>query len=97
MKKILQGFKQLFQKKRKKSTVYLCDPYRNRKCSREGCWPDGRKGPCQCTHNKNAAKRGDDGKPILATDDDMYNLDYWDYEVAQLLGTSEKSQKKQGL
>lgn len=74
MKKILQVFK------RDKKT-YVCDPYKNRKCIKAGCW-DFQHGPCKCTANKKFAKRDADGKPIIARDEDLYNEEYLDYLIS---------------
>lgn len=35
--------------------LYLCDPRRNTKCSKESCWLNG--GDCRCTTNVDCAER----------------------------------------
>ena len=94
MKKILHLFKKIFSKKTYRRKCYLCDPARNSKCSKDGCWYIS-KGPCRCTYKRKCAQIGEDGKPVIATDNDMYNLEWLEY---RLFGKpSEESQKKQGL
>lgn len=92
MRKILQAFKKLFSKKEKQQVIYVCDPERATKCSKEGCWylQDG---PCRCTSKKENAKRDVDGKPVIAETMDIWNDAYWE----KLLFGFEDSQKKQGL
>lgn len=80
MKKILQAFKKLFKGKRneKPKEFYICDPQRNQGCSKNGCW-EIYHGPCKCTASLKYAKRHDDGTPVVAKDEDLYNLDWADY------------------
>lgn len=75
MKRILQAFKQKIFNKRK---AYICDPYRARKCTKEACWAINH-GPCKCTIKKAYAKRDINGKPVIASDEDLCNEDYYDY------------------
>ena len=104
MKKILQDFKGWFWRKwyRLDDPVYLCDPWRNRKCDKKACWIIS-KGPCQCTKKKKYAKRDENGKPVIATDEQIWNDAYMDYIIEQnphlytLKSYYEKSQKKQRL
>lgn len=93
MKKILQAFKKLFTKKRKRKVIYVCDPDRAVDCSKEGCWYFSG-GPCRCTSKVKYSKLDDKGKPVIATDLDIWNDSYWE---AQLFGFFPDSQKKQGL
>ena len=95
MKKISQVFKFMSKKHKKKTAVYVCDPRRNSKCAKEACWFIEHRGPCRCTGHKKYALRGDDGKPVIPSDDELYNLEYWDERIKEML--HEKSQKKQGL
>ena len=96
MKKILQVFKRLFGKDGRNRKIYVCDPDRNVDCSKEGCWLIS-KGPCRCTTNKRAAKIDISGKPVIASDMEIWNEDYYDYLIMELQKPFEKSQKKQGL
>lgn len=82
MKKILQGFKRIFQKKDPHcSKAYICDPSKAVRCRKEGCWIL-HKGPCKCTGKKRYAKLDENGKPIVATDMDLWNAEYYDYVIA---------------
>lgn len=92
MKKILQVFRKLFHKKEKQRKIYLCDPVAAQKCSKEGCWYLSG-GPCKCTSKKQYAKLNAKGKPILATDLDIWNDEYWEKQIFGFFD----SQKKQGL
>jgi hypothetical protein len=95
MKRILQAFKRLFSKSDKvdRKKVYICDPSKAVGCSKDGCWKIY-KGPCKCTCNKKYAMRDEDGKVILATDDDLCNFEWLETSI---FNAFEKSQKKQGL
>lgn len=85
MKKILQGFKNRFQDWRvNHGPTYVCDPYRARKCDKRACW-EFHKGPCKCTVKKAYAKRDSEGKPIIATDDDVMNMEYLDQQMKEYL------------
>lgn len=75
MKKILQVFKKLFSGRGRYATFYVCDPARNTKCSKEGCWYIS-KGPCRCTSKKKCAKLDADGKPVIATDIEITNEEW---------------------
>ena len=79
MKGILQVFKKLLHRKVK---VYVCDPAKNKACSKDGCW-DIRKGPCKCTEKKQYSKLDSSGKPIIATDDDLCNMEWLDYYIRE--------------
>ena len=96
MKKILQVFKNLFSKKKKKESksviYYICDPTRAKQCPKTGCWYF-REGPCQCTKHKEYAKRDEKGNPIIARPIDLWNDAFWEDTI---FGISD-SQKKQGL
>lgn len=48
--------------------VYICDPEKNTSCSKEGCKIFHL---CRCTSNKEFAKTGENGKPIVAVRSDM--------------------------
>lgn len=91
MRKILQVFKKLFFKN-KKRTIYICDPDRATDCIKEGCWYCSG-GPCRCTSKVKNAKLDEKGHPIVASDLDIWNDAYWE----QLLFGFSDSQKKQGL
>lgn len=94
MKKILQAFKNLFSKKKKKErTIYICDPDRAIECSKEGCWYLSG-GPCKCTSKIKFAKRDLVGKPVVASNLDIWNETYWEKLI---FGYVPDSQKKQGL
>ena len=85
MKKILQGFKNRIQDWRvNHKPAYICDPYRARKCDKSACW-EMRKGPCKCTVRKAHAKRDLNGQPIIATDDDLVNMEWLDLQMADYL------------
>ena len=85
MKGILQGFKNRFQDwKVNHKPAYICDPGRAKKCDKGACW-EIRKGPCRCTVKKAYAKRDSDGKPIIATDDDLVNMEWLDIQMADYL------------
>ena len=77
MKKILQAFKRLFSKSiwASREHIYVCDPSRNVKCSKEGCWYIS-KGPCRCTTKKSYAQLDNSGKPKHASDEEAYNLEW---------------------
>ena len=105
MKKILQDFKAWFWRKwyRLDKPVYICDYKKNKKCLKgPGCWYM-QHGPCKCTHKKSCAKIGPDGKPIIASDEDVWNDEYLDYKLEHdpdwqsLVEHFKNSQKKQGL
>lgn len=93
MKKILRVFKGLFKRKKKREIVYICDPARAYNCSKDGCWFIDH-GPCRCTLHKDYAKLDEKGKPVLATDADIFNTDFYDYWISV---QNSDSQKKQGL
>lgn len=81
MKKILQAFKKLFKRRpRISDPVYICDPLKHSTCNKEVCWDFG-KGPCRCTTNKKYAKLDNDGKPILATDNEAFNLEWMEEQI----------------
>ena len=81
MKKILQVFRRLFVRKRVISgRAYVCDPWKNTNCLKEGCW-DLHQGPCKCTVKKKYAKLDADGKPIVATDADICNLEWLEMKI----------------
>lgn len=81
MKKILQAFKKLFKKRpRIFEPVYICDPFKHPTCKKEFCW-DFWKGPCRCTTNKKFAKLDKLGKPIRATDNEKFNLDWMEAHI----------------
>lgn len=48
--------------------VYICDPEKNTSCTKEGCMIFHL---CRCTTNKEFAKTGENGKPIVAVRSDM--------------------------
>ena len=43
-------------------TLYICDPGKNEKCTKEGCYLNG--GPCVCTTLLENAKTDENGNPI---------------------------------
>ena len=92
MKKILQAFEKLFSKREAKQIVYICDFSKADTCSKEGCWYISQ-GPCKCTSKKKNAKLDENGKPIVATDLDIWNSDWYELQIDSIIG----SQKKQGL
>ena len=98
MKKILQVFKKLF--KRKQKTYYVCDPKKATECDKFVCW-EIMHGPCKCTSKKECAKTDLNGLPIIATDMDLWNVDFNEMLAMKIKEgdflPSEKSQKKQGL
>ena len=55
------------------SARYLCDPNRNRKCSKALCFRDG--GPCGLTDDVKAAARDLLGNPIKATDPNLIPME----------------------
>lgn len=55
------------------SVRYLCDPDRNRKCSKALCFRDG--GPCGLTDDSTAAARDLLGNPIRAVDPNTIELE----------------------
>ena len=75
MKKILQVFK-------RKRKFYICDPEKAKKCNKALCW-DCNKGPCKCTKRKAYSKRDAEGKPIVATDEDLINFDYLELRISE--------------
>lgn len=77
MKKILQAFKDRFKRKHH---IYVCDPRINTRCSKEGCW-DISKGPCRCTRLKKFAKRDENGKPVIASDAEVTNLEWLEMQL----------------
>lgn len=77
MRKILQAFKKLFNKQK---VVYLCDPSKAVRCSKEGCWTIF-KGPCKCTTNKKYAKLDSSGSPIIAKDEDIVNMEWLETQI----------------
>ena len=82
MKKILQGFKKLFKRKPNYAgRAYICDPSKNHECAKDGCWYIT-KGPCKCTLKKKYAQLDKDGKPMKATDDDLYNLEWMEQQIS---------------
>lgn len=89
MKKILQAFKNLFRKGNRvsKKPVYICDPRKAINCSKQSCWEINR-GPCKCTHQKKQAKVDANGDPILAQDEDQYNLE-WLEQFAVMKGLND--------
>lgn len=68
--------------KRKPRRTYICDPAKNRKCDKVGCWLVN-KGPCQCTSKRKCAKLDADGNPVEAKDEDLYNEEYLDWCMRQ--------------
>lgn len=103
MKKILQVFKKLFKPKnnyKPPNKIYICDPSKNKKCTKDSCW-DINEGECRCTSHKEFAKLDNNKRPIIATDSDIYNLDYIEKHIDPKnfkdFYMPEKSQKKQGL
>ena len=52
----------------RKKVAYICDPAKNTSCTKEGCMIFHL---CQCTTNKEFAKTGENGKPIVAVRSDM--------------------------
>ena len=78
MRKILQAFKKLFQRKKEEDedeVIYLCDASKAKECSKAGCWWISQ-GPCKCTKRKAYAQRDKRGKPVVASDEDIFNLEY---------------------
>lgn len=83
MKKILQGFRNLFRRKpRYSGRAYLCDPNRNSECAKEGCWYIAKSGPCKCTMKKKFAQQDENGKPVRATDSDVVNLEWLEWQIS---------------
>ena len=75
MKKILQAFKRIFKRKPR---AYVCDPNKAVGCSKDGCWYISH-GPCKCTKNKKYAQKNSFGKPVVATEMDLWNSEYYEY------------------
>ena len=75
MRRILQVFK-------RRRRFYICDPAKAKKCSKALCW-EINKGPCKCTRKKSYSKRDADGKPIVATDDDLVNFEYLESRISE--------------
>lgn len=48
--------------------AYICDPVKNTSCTKEGCMIFHF---CRCTTNKEFAKTGENGKPIVAVRSNM--------------------------
>lgn len=69
-----------------KGTIYLCDPLKATKCTKEGCWYSKEKGPCKCTKNPKQAKVDSKGKPVEATDIDIWNEEYRENLLKEALG-----------
>lgn len=69
-----------------RDTIYICDPAKATKCSKEGCWYSEEKGPCKCTKKRKQAKLDDAGKPIEATDIDIWNEEYRENLLKEALG-----------
>ena len=76
MKKILQAFKRLFYRE----TYYICDPKKAVHCTKKGCW-DLYHGPCKCTSRKKYAKLDDQGKPMVASDIDVCNIEWMESKL----------------
>jgi len=80
MKKILRAFKKL-----KKTKYYICDPVLARKCDKVMCWHYGN-GGCKCTSIKAYSKKDDRGKPVIASDEDLYNMTYLEEKACEWAG-----------
>ena len=78
MKRILRVFKNRFKKKIR--VIYVCDPAKNVKCGKEGCW-DIYNGPCRCTSRKKFAKTDEKGKPMIASDAEATNLEWLEMQL----------------
>ena len=78
MKRILRVFKNCFKKKFR--VIYVCDPLKNTKCGKEGCW-DIYRGPCRCTSRKKLAKVDENGKPVIASDAEAANLEWLELQL----------------
>lgn len=81
MRKILQVFKRKRKAPKPQLKVYICDPERNRKCDKTGCWYIGKRGPCKCTLKKKYAKRDANGDPVIATDNDILSIDWLEEKI----------------
>ena len=81
MKKILQVFKRKRKSSKPRMKVYICDPDRNGKCDKSGCWYIGKRGPCKCTLKKKYAKRDTNGDPVFATDNDILSIDWLEEQI----------------